>query len=123
MALPQFGISVTLTQISCGSCGGTYAINERYRKDREDKGESWTCPYCRCGWGYSKGTIQELKEELEAERKRTRLALERENEERLEKDRLARKLKRVGRGVCPECNRTFENLARHMKCKHEKSAE
>ena len=34
------------------------------------------------------------------------------------KDKLARKLKRVGRGVCPECNRTFQNLASHMACKH-----
>jgi hypothetical protein len=25
---------------------------------------------------------------------------------------------RVGRGVCPCCNRTFENLARHMVVKH-----
>ena len=25
---------------------------------------------------------------------------------------------RVGRGVCPCCNRTFENLARHMMSKH-----
>lgn len=25
---------------------------------------------------------------------------------------------RVGRGVCPCCNRTFENLARHMGTKH-----
>jgi hypothetical protein len=26
--------------------------------------------------------------------------------------------KRVGNGVCPCCNRTFEDLARHMKVKH-----
>lgn len=31
------------------------------------------------------------------------------------------KLKRVERGVCPECNRTFNNLARHMACKHANS--
>jgi len=29
-----------------------------------------------------------------------------------------RKLKRVHRGVCPDCNRSFENLARHMHTKH-----
>ncbi len=26
--------------------------------------------------------------------------------------------KRIGGGVCPHCKRTFQNLARHMKCKH-----
>lgn len=27
---------------------------------------------------------------------------------------------RVGAGVCPCCKRTFQQLARHMKCKHPK---
>jgi hypothetical protein len=26
--------------------------------------------------------------------------------------------KRIQSGVCPCCNRTFENLGRHMKSKH-----
>jgi hypothetical protein len=30
----------------------------------------------------------------------------------------ARTKKRIGNGVCPECNRTFENLQRHMHTKH-----
>lgn len=29
-----------------------------------------------------------------------------------------RKLKRVDHGICPECNRSFENLQRHMNTKH-----
>jgi hypothetical protein len=29
-----------------------------------------------------------------------------------------KKLKRVDKGVCPECNRSFENLQRHMHTKH-----
>lgn len=32
--------------------------------------------------------------------------------------RAANKLKRVHVGVCPECKRTFQNLARHMETKH-----
>lgn len=109
---------VQLTEINCGECGGTYAINERYRKQREDKSGFWTCPYCKCSWGYGEGALQRAQRELEAEKQRTRLALARENAERAEKDKLARKLKRVGRGTCPDCNRSFQNLARHMACKH-----
>jgi hypothetical protein len=30
----------------------------------------------------------------------------------------ARTKKRIGNGVCPECNRSFENLQRHMHTKH-----
>ena len=112
-------VSVELTQINCGDCGGTYAINERYRLQKQRTGGTWTCPYCKTGWGYSGNSDNErLKRELEAERKRKHEALCRENEERAARERLERKLKRVNRGVCPECNRMFQNLAQHMKCKH-----
>lgn len=119
MGLPAIQVTVELTEINCGECGGTYAINERYRLQKYQKGESWTCPYCRTGWGYSGNSENEkLKRELEAERQRKTAALARENELRLANEKMGRKLKRVTAGVCPECNRTFPNLARHMACKH-----
>ena len=121
MALAAIQVTVELTEINCGKCGGTYAINERYRKQKYEDSSAWHCPYCQCSWGYVKGENAQLREQIESERKRTQLALQRENEERAEKDRLARKLKRVNRGVCPECNRSFQNIARHMACKHSKT--
>lgn len=117
MGLP-LAVTVTLTEINCGECGGTYALNERYRQQKYEKSGFWNCPYCCCSWGYGQGENAKLRAEVEAEKQRTRLALARENAERTEKDKLARKLKRVGRGTCPECNRSFQNLARHMNCKH-----
>lgn len=36
------------------------------------------------------------------------------------KGHLTRTKKRISGGVCPCCNRSFENLARHMKSKHPK---
>ena len=111
-ALRQVELGVAFTQIDCGSCGGSYAINERYHDHCQERGKSWTCPYCKCGWGYSnKGLLAEEKE-------RHQKTLARLNTEIAEKEALARKLKRVDRGVCPKCNRTFRNLARHMACKH-----
>lgn len=119
MALAAIQVTVELTEINCGECGGTYAINERYRQQKYQKGETWNCPYCRTGWGYSGNSENaKLKRELEDERKRKEAALCRENEQRAEKEKLERKLKRVGSGVCPDCNRTFQNLARHMCSKH-----
>lgn len=119
MGLPAIQVTVVLTEINCGECGGTYAINERYRQTRYEKGESWTCPYCATGWGYTGNSENaKLKRELEAERQRKEAALSRENEQRAAKEKLERKLRRVGRGICPECNRSFANLARHMNCKH-----
>lgn len=119
MAQAQIKMLVTLTEINCGECAGTYAINERYRQQQYQKGGTWTCPYCKTGWGYSGNSENEkLKRELEAEKARKLDALSRANVAATERDKLARKLKRVSRGVCPECRRTFSNLARHMACKH-----
>lgn len=112
-------ITITLTEISCGCCGGVYAINESYRSRAYDHGESWTCPYCKVGWGYSgKGALQIAEKALKEERERHQRTIARLNEEAAAKAKAERKLKRVSRGTCPECNRTFQNLARHMACKH-----
>lgn len=123
MALAKIYVDVELTEINCGECGGTYAINERYREQQAEKGGTWNCPYCKVGWGYSgRGENAQLKLAIEAERRNKIAALNRANQAAAERDKLARKLKRVGRGVCPECNRTFSDLARHMVCKHTKLA-
>lgn len=125
---------VELTQIDCGNCGGTYAINERYRQKQQDNCGTWTCPYCKCGWGYSGDTAQ-ARAEKAAKRAQELLAQERERNSRVEsnlrdsRDRAERrasaargqitKIKnRVGHGVCPCCNRTFKQLAAHMASKH-----
>ena len=114
---------VTMADINCGECGGTYAINERYRAQKATDGGGWHCPYCQTAWGYSQNNENaRLKRELEAERQRKIDALSRENLANAERERLERKLKRVNRGVCPSCNRSFQNLARHMQCKHKESA-
>ena len=114
--------TVELTEINCGECSGTYAINDRYRRQREEKGGFWNCPYCKTSWGYSESQNARLKRELEAERKRKQDALERANiaeaaEQRLAKN-VARLKNRVSSGVCPCCTRSFTNLQRHMASKH-----
>lgn len=113
-------LSVQLTSEDCGQCGGTFAVNTVYRQRCYDMGQgTFACPYCKTDWGWTgRGKLQEVEKALAAEKERLRLALARENVERAAKDKAERKLKRVGRGVCPDCNRTFQNLARHMNCKH-----
>lgn len=124
-----FVASTQLTTINCGKCGGIYAIQERYRQHKSEKSGSWHCPYCETCWGYAKGENQRLREELESERSRlassrashdqTRAAL-RDTEKSLvaQKGVTTRIKNRVKNGVCPCCNRTFANLAAHMKGQH-----
>lgn len=117
----EFGVE--LTTINCGECSATYAINERYRQNRERDGDGWHCPYCQVGWGYfGRGKVEKLEKQLATARKRKEWAeQEAKNAEyrrRAEKAAKTRLKNRIGKGVCPCCNRSFVNLARHMESKH-----
>lgn len=121
--------TIHLRQINCGSCGGVYAINDRYHREQREIGSSWTCPYCKCDWGFSKSENSELKKQLEAEKRRVEFAndqarMERERRASAERRESAQKAaktrlkNRVKHGVCPCCNRTFAALQTHMKNQH-----
>lgn len=129
MTLVAVSMSVTLTSIDCGSCGGTYAINERYQQQCYEEGKSWHCPYCQMQWGYQGNEITRLRKQLEdAQRRedflRSNARAEREARERTEKQLSARKAantrlrNRIKNGVCPCCSRSFSNLHKHMASQH-----
>lgn len=125
-----FVTNTELTTVNCGECGGVYAILERHRAQCQQKGTGWTCPYCKVDWGFfNNNENARLKRELaEAKRKieykdahlqimhneNTTL----EHRRRAEKAAKTRLKNRVGKGVCPCCNRTFLDLQRHMQLKH-----
>lgn len=109
---------ITLTAISCGICGASYAINERFRRDCEEKGRSWHCPYCSTDWGYAEGENVRLKRELEQAQVQLRASKCETMAEHQHREKAEKKLRRVSNGVCPCCRRSFGNLARHMKTKH-----
>lgn len=88
-----------------------------------------------CGYGHSQYYVQGETEEAKLRRERDRLAqrvAERDDEiarQRRMREETERRLaatkgvvtrikSRVGHGICPCCNRTFGDLARHMATKH-----
>lgn len=118
--------SVVLTVINCGDCGGTYSINEKFRATCYHKGTGWTCPYCKSGWGYYKNNkdaeIARLKRAKEradmAAREAHQQTVDANNRARAQKAAKTRLKNRIAAGVCPCCNRTFQNLARHIAGQH-----
>lgn len=124
-------VNVELTQISCGCCGGVYALNERFRQEAFEKGKiaAWHCPYCQASWGYGESEAHKLKKQLVQERARhdqtsadlsqTRSDLQTtEACRRSEKGAKTKLKKRIAAGLCPCCRRPFENLLNHMKTEH-----
>jgi hypothetical protein len=113
--------SFDMREMRCGKCGIVFWAPEFYMEQREKDQQNWYCPN-----GHSRvfreSTADKLRKELEAEQQRSRMErsmrIDAENAEaRIERE-LKRTKKRVNAGVCPHCNRTFQQLARHMQCKH-----
>lgn len=124
----EIAATTKLETVNC-SCGGTYAISQStYNKCRESGG-NWHCPYCRGSISFGESTVDELKKKIDRVCKQRdhafdskRLALAEAEHFRRSRDgmkgALAKVKKRVGKGVCPCCNRHFANLQRHMETKH-----
>jgi len=83
------------------------------------------CPNGHSQVYVGKTEAQKLQDLLDAEKRRVEM-FRRENQEKERQlsaqkgltTKFKNKLARVDNGVCPECNRTFQNVARHMQSKH-----
>jgi len=107
----------TITMITeiCCNCGIAFGVPSDFRDQcKEDEKKYFYCPNGH-GQHYSETESHRLKKLLEKERQ--------EAERRIQVQIDARKivegqLKRLHKGVCPCCNRSFPNLAAHLKTKH-----
>lgn len=113
----------TLVSVTCW-CGVAHAIPQSLNSQARDKKTTVYCPLGHA-WVYTKTNAERLEEERQyRERAERRLQATRDllaAEERSHastRGHLTRQRKRAAAGVCPCCNRTFQQLARHMKAKH-----
>lgn len=119
---------VQLESVSCFSCGVIFGLPGEFYRDRLRDGKFWHCPNGH-SQHFTETTEMRLKKEKEALERR--MASVREDarsawaETELERRRhaatkgqLTKTRKRVVAGVCPCCNRTFQQLSRHMASKH-----
>jgi hypothetical protein len=121
--MTEMTYSQTLAVVHCW-CGIAVGIPSNLRRVMLDEGKS-----CYCPQGHTfvfvdtyKDRLAKKERELADERRRRQAARELlEAEERSHaatRGHLTRHKKRASAGVCPCCNRTFQQLARHMKTKH-----
>ena len=111
---------------SCQSCGVEYGVTEEFDESRRETHATFYCPNGH-GQSYSGKTKEQAVAE---ERQRTNAALAQARDLqqaldatmdtlRAEQKASAALKKRVGNGVCPDCHRTFKNLALHARSKHQ----
>jgi hypothetical protein len=120
-------ITETFHVVSCYTCGVRFGIESKlYRRVVTDAKGSVYCPACGHSTAWRESEDKKKIKELE-----NKLRWEAEHSERLRqrRDELDASLKatrgvvtrlkyRTAAGVCPCCNRTFSQLARHMAHKH-----
>ena len=118
-------VGVRLVVHVCPMCQCVYAIPE----DLHDRAGADSDVYFHCPNGHSLHYTETLREKLDRQKRATEYAKNRaiswmdqcgaaERSGRATKGHVTRLKKRVAAGVCPCCNRTFKDLARHMKSKH-----
>ena len=116
-----------LEPLTCGECGIVFAVPIGWltaRRENKENGGNFFCPngHPRC---FTESAADRLRKELEAQKRRTEMAVAdaqaetaRRKRAETKQKRAENKLRRVDNGICPECNRSFTNLHRHMKTKH-----
>jgi len=110
----------TLTVTSCW-CGIRLAIPDNlYAYATRHKNKAVFCPLGH-EFVFDNTTEEKLRRALDREAA-TRARLDQAeaslSAQKAATTRVRNKLKRVEAGVCPHCNRSFQNLARHMESKH-----
>lgn len=129
MSIKTVTHTVTIVPHTCGKCGIVFGMESGFMRDRKDDHETWYCPNGHPRAFIGKSEAERAREETErmrlrAEQYRNWWQREQREHESTELSRRAYKghvtkiKRRVGKGVCPCCNRTFQNLASHMQKKH-----
>ena len=114
-------VGVTLKTETCCNCGVPFAMPDYMMRRLKDEGGTFYCPNGHAQH-YTRPTVKVLREQLES---RDELLYRERSRHNHTKNRLratkaahTRTKNRIKKGVCPCCNRYFENLHQHMETKH-----
>jgi hypothetical protein len=119
---------VALEVFECNGCHIMYGVPAGFLDDRRRTGDVFYCPN-GCQRVYRENEADRLRTELAKQAKQLEQAetvareyreQARSAERRLTANRgvITRMKNRAANGVCPCCNRSFEDLRRHMTTKH-----
>lgn len=113
--------TLTLVEEICCNCATHFAMDSDLNRRARETGRNFYCPngHAQCYIETELRRLQDDKKSLqnrlswaETEAKRAK------NERKAARASLTRTKNRIANGVCPCCNRTFTNVARHMTSKH-----
>lgn len=116
---------VTLEPINCYLCGVVFGVSASLNQKRLQDHGTFYCPNGHPQHYTGPTEAERLRKQLETANSTSEIYQRRLGEEvrskravRAHLTRAKNKLDRVAHGVCPCCNRSFQNLRRHMSAKH-----
>lgn len=119
--MKTYDYEIGMYTFDCPSCGVAVGLAKSYIAERRGDKRNFYCPNGHV-MSYRKSESDLLKEKLaSAQREAQRYqhdAIKAESEKLKVVSQYKRIRDRVMNGVCPCCNRTFQNLANHMKTQH-----
>src|SRR5689334_4646243 len=115
-----------LTVLQCWKCGVTFGITSDFETRRRNDHEGFSCPSGHLNYFNGKSKAEKLEQELAQQNERIdylrkandslhHTIMEKNYSIRAQKAAKTRIMNRVKNGVCPCCNRTFQNLQGHFK--------
>jgi hypothetical protein len=115
-------------KLQCSECAVTYYFPEKWCTNAANKHKAWQCPNGH-GQAFRDSELDRTRRERDLlkqdaarleDEKRQAWATATALRERADKaERATKRLrKRTSAGTCPCCNRTFGNMAEHMKHQH-----
>lgn len=121
--------AVELETVTCCVCGIVFAFPSLIMRRRLSDHASFWCPNGHSQSFTGESDAERLRRELNKYEQYTsalkaEVTFERDQRQAAErslrstKAQLTKTKKRIANGVCPCCNRTFQNLARHMAGQH-----
>lgn len=118
--------AVSLVTVECFSCAVVFAMPQYLKDSRLYDGGTFYCPNGH-GQVYSRrkdldAELDQAKQRVESEREYRRQVEQTLHTERKShastKGQLTKTRNRILAGVCPDCNRHFQNVEHHMATKH-----
>lgn len=118
----QFVAGVEFIFEYCCNCRMPFAMTADLQRARRDDHKTFYCPQGHPQHYTGPSEADKLRKEVERQRQMREAEESRRLRVETERDEVARAHNRmrtrVMNGVCPCCNRTFQNLMQHMKTEH-----
>lgn len=126
--MTTYGYTATLTVTSCGECNIPFAMPDNLEYWARKEGRRFYCPNGH-QLRYVESDLDRVKKQLAESEEKANRRLARLNEERDAHAHTTHQLhgtqgalvkvkRRISRGVCPCCTRTFSNLQKHIEDMH-----